>query len=371
MAEVICPAGPLEDFIRQVCLAVGADQAASDEVAHHLVRANLSGHDSHGVLRMSWYATLIKQGLLKPGAQPRVVRERGATALIDAENSFGQYSTIVALQWAIKAAREHGIATAAIRNSMHIGRLGEYPERAGAEGLVGIIGYGAAGPGSGIVVPFGGRERFLGTNPWSFGFPAAGQHPMVYDAATSVIAEGKIRVALSKGAELPPGCIIDESGIASTRPEDFYAGGALLPVGGLTGGHKGYGMALSAAMIGGLSMIDSDVSGAWDLGARHGRADDAQTGPTGHITGVVLIVLDPSFFGDPDRYSELTGATLDAVRRVKPMEGFDQVQAPGDPEARLREQRGRDGIPLPEAIWNDLAGLSAEYNVPLPAHRAG
>ena len=105
--------------------------------------------------------------------------------------------------------------------------------------MVAIITYGAAGPGSGIVVPFGGRERFLGTNPWSFGVPAGDQGLMLYDAATSTIAEGKIRVARSKGAQLPAGCIIDESGMASTEPEDFYAGGALLPLGGDAGGHKG------------------------------------------------------------------------------------------------------------------------------------
>ncbi len=366
MAEVFCPAGSLEGFIRGVCLKVGAEEEAAAEVAHHLVRANLSGHDSHGVLRMPWYVQQIKAGTMMPGAQPQIIRQRGATALIDAARCFGQYSTMFGLRWAMQAAREHGIATAALRHSMHIGRLGEYAERAALEGLIGIVGYGTAGPGTGIVVPFGGQERFLGTNPWAFGVPAAGQEPMLYDAATSTIAEGKIRVALSKGTQLSPGSIIDESGLASTRPEDFYAGGALLPLGGATGGHKGYGLALSAALIGGLAMIDDDVSGSWDIGARHGATGGAPSEPTGNIAGVVLIVLDPSFFGDPEHYSRMTGATLDAARRVKPAEGVEQVLAPGDPEARSRERRGREGVPLPGPIWADLQGLATEYAVPLP-----
>ena len=366
MAEVLCPAGPLEQFIHQVAVAVGADETAAAEVAHHLVRANLSGHDSHGVLRMPWYVQQIQDGVLKPAAQPEIVRQRGATALIDAKQSFGQYSTFFALDWTMKAAREHGIATAAVRNSMHIGRLGEYSERAIAEGLVAIVTYGAAGPGSGIVVPFGGRDRFLGTNPWSFGIPAAGDDLMLYDAATSTIAEGKIRVARSKGAQLPAGCIIDESGQPSIQPDDFYAGGALLPLGGDAGGHKGYGLALTAALIGGLAQIENANAESWDLGARHGRAGEAAAGPSGHITGVVLIVIDPSFFGDAEHYGQLTGATLAAAREVRPAEEVRRVLTPGEPEKISRERREREGIPLPDAIWDDLAVLSKQFNIPLP-----
>lgn len=365
MADVLCPAGPLEDFIRQVCLKVGGNQATADEVAHHLVRANLSGHDSHGVLRMPWYVTQIDQGQLKPGAEPHIIREFGATALFDAEKTFGQYSTIVALEWAMAAARQHGVAVATIRHSMHIGRLGEYPERAAAQGLVGIIGYGAAGAGTGIVVPFGGRERFLGTNPWSLGFPAGEADPMVYDAATSTIAEGKIRVALSKGTELPPGCIIDESGEPSRRPEDFYAGGALLPLGGEYGGHKGYGLAMAAALIGGLAVIDDDVSGSWDVGARHGRSDGANVS-SGQISGVTLIVIDPEAFGGGARYGAMVGDTLAAARRVKPASGVKRVLTPGEPEVISRERRNSGGIPLPEPIWKDLAGLAERFGIPLP-----
>ncbi len=366
MADILCPAGPLEAFIQQVCLAVGADEQAANEVAHHLVRANLSGHDSHGVLRMPWYVQQIESDVLQPTAQPEVIRQRGATALIDAKRSFGQYSTFFALDWAMKTAREFGIATAAVRNSMHIGRLGEYSERAVAEGFAAIVTYGAAGPGSGIVVPFGGRDRFLGTNPWSFGVPAAGDDLMLYDAATSTIAEGKIKVALSKNAEVPAGCIIDESGQASTVPNDFYAGGALLPLGGSVGGHKGYGLAMTAALFGGLAMIDNATKDSWDIGARHGRSGEQVAGPSGHVTGVLLIVIDPSFFGDPDEYQALTGATLAAARQVRPNEGVERVLTPGEPEKISRERREREGIPLPEAIWNDLNGLSKKFNIPLP-----
>jgi LDH2 family malate/lactate/ureidoglycolate dehydrogenase len=248
---------------------------------------------------------------------------------------------------------------------MHIGRLGEYPERAAAQGMVGIIGYGAAGTGTGIVVPFGGRERFLGTNPWSFGVPAGDANPMIYDAATSVIAEGKIRVAQSKGTELPPGCIIDESGEPSTRPDDFYAGGALLPVGGETSGHKGYGMSMAAALIGGLAVIDDDISGAWDVGARHGRSDTASVS-TGQISGVTLIVIDPEAFGGGERYGAMVGNTLAAARRVKPASGVERVLTPGEPEVISRERRGREGIPLPDAIWQDLTALSERFGIPLP-----
>src|SRR3989440_629188 len=146
-------------------------------------------------------------------------------------------------------------AAAPVRHSMHIGRLGEYTERLALEGLVGIVTVGVAGPDSGSVAPFGGAARFLGTNPWSIGVPAEGRPPLVYDAATSTLAEGKVRVARARGVLLPAGAVRDADGRPTLEPADLYAGGSLTVMGGEVAGHKGHGLSLAAALVGGLSMI--------------------------------------------------------------------------------------------------------------------
>src|SRR5215472_17469997 len=148
---------------------------------------------------------------------------------------------MVATEWAVASARRHGIAAAAVRHSMHIGRLGEYTERIAAEGLVGIVSVGLAGPGSGSVAPFGGAARFLGTNPWSMGVPAEGRPPLVFDAATSTLAEVKVRLARASGVPVPPGTVRDSEGRPTVDPAQLYAGGSLT----VMAGHKGHGLSLA------------------------------------------------------------------------------------------------------------------------------
>ena len=246
----------LQSFVLRVLLGLGAEPDIAEEVARHLVRANLSGHDSHGVLRVPQYAEQVDSGELAPSARPSLLRESPVTALIDAQRGFGHFSTAFALDWAIRHARDLGVSAVAVRHSSHIGRVGEYGERAAAAGLIAIVTVGAAGPGVGGMVLFGGRQRFFGANPWCMAFPVAGGDPVLLDASSSTVAEGKVRLARASGKALPPGCIIDADGRPTTNPHDFYAGGALSPLGGEVAGHKGYGLAMASALIGALSMVD-------------------------------------------------------------------------------------------------------------------
>lgn len=359
--ERVCSAAELEWFVREVCRGVGAEEDIAGEVAGHLVRANLAGHDSHGVLRLPWYVAQCDRGQIVPAARPRVIRETAVTALVDAGHGFGQYSTVIALEEALRRAREHGVAAVAVRRSNHIGRLGEYAERAARAGLVGITTVGATGRRAGIVAPFGGRARFLGTNPWAIGVPAGAGQPLIYDGATSAIAEGKIRVAQSKGAALPPGCIIDREGRPAALPDDFYGGGALLPLGGATGGHKGYGLALASALIGGLAMIDGG-----ETVPASGAADPTAGDDRGRMGGVFVIAIDPAAFGERASYEGLVGEALAAAKRVPPAVGVAEVLVPGEPEAGSRGRREREGIPIPETIWGQLAEVGGRYGVALP-----
>jgi len=349
----------LQLYLDRVFRAMGADAEIADEVARHLVRANTSGHDSHGVLRLPQYLAELDSGSLHPASHPEVLRESGVTALFDAHRGFGQFSTMVAARWAIDRAREHGLAAAAVRHSMHIGRLGEYTEAIAAEGLVGIVTVGVAGPGSGTAAPFGGTQRFLGTNPWSMGVPASGRPPLIFDAATTTVAEGKVRMARAKSVEVPEGTVLDPAGRPTLRPDDLYAGGTLTLLGGQVAGHKGYGFSLASALISGLAMIgDEEPTPAGTM---------QETPPTGpRIAGVFLAAVDPAAFGDPDTYSRQVADVLDSALEVPPAPGSESVLVAGDPERLNRARREREGIAIPATTWEELTAISVRFGVALP-----
>lgn len=353
-------AGALREFSAGVAEAMGAPSDVAAEVARHLARANLSGHDSHGVLRWSQYVRELDEGQLDPAARPALLRESAVTALFDAGRGFGQHSTMQATGWVGAHAREHGIAAAAIRHSMHIGVLGEYTERLAEDGLVGIVTVGVAGTGSGTVAPFGGAARFLGTNPWSVAVPAGGRPPLVYDGATSTVAEGKVRLARAAGARLPPGLVRDAEGRPTTDPEQLYAGGSLTVMGGDVAGHKGHGLSLASAMVGGLAMIaDADPTPA-------GCMRPPATWGT-RVAGVFLVAIDPAAFGDAAAHRALVAAVLDDLGAVPPAPGAERVLAPGEPERRSRERRAREGVPVPAATWAELRAIGERFGVPLEA----
>jgi hydroxycarboxylate dehydrogenase B len=370
----------LEPFAARVFEGLGSPPDVAATVAGHLVRANLSGHDSHGVLRIPQYASWIDGGHLKPAARPEVVHRRGAALLVDAGYGYGQFATKFTLERAMEVAREQGVAAATIRNTNHIGRLGEYGERAAAQGMVAIVTVGAAGPGIGGATPFGGAARFLGTNPWTIGIPR-GDHgarggstsaasgsvdaglpsddapPFLMDFATTVVAEGKVRVYRAKHEALPPGCIVDRHGNPSTDPEEFYGGGMLLPF----GGHKGYGLALASALLGGLAAIGQQEP------SMAGAAGPPETPNEGDRTGgVFMVVVDPNAFGSAADYAASVERVTAAAKRVPPAPGVDEVLVPGEPEARSRAQRARGGIALPHDTWAAIAEVAQRVGVPMP-----
>lgn len=175
-----------------------------------------------------------------------------------------------------------------------------------------------------------------------------------------MVAQGKVGVAQDQGVELPPGCIVDKHGKPSTRPEDFFGGGALLPLGGEVAGHKGFGLCLLSALIGGLSMIDDPTPTL--IGAP--TLPDAEM--RGAIAVVFLIVVNPSCFGNAQHYQEMVSQTVAAAKKVPPAPGVEEILMPGELEVRARERRERDGVSLPEATWQDLIRVGERFGVPLP-----
>ena len=217
------------------------DEAAC--VAENLVASSLMGHDSHGVLRVPEYVDLVREGKIVPGAKITVARRSGATAIVDCGLNFGPVGAKRAMEACMEIARENRAACAVTRRCGHVGRLGAYPQMAAEQGLIALAFCDSPVHGH-FVVPWGGREGRLSTNPIAYAVPT-GSKPILADFSTSVAPEGKIRWYRNEGKELPLGWILDHEGKPATDPRAFYGPprGSLLPLGGAAG-YKGFALSL-------------------------------------------------------------------------------------------------------------------------------
>jgi LDH2 family malate/lactate/ureidoglycolate dehydrogenase len=323
--------------------AAGTPADIAAVVAEALVEANMLGHDSHGVLRVTRYVDMIRRGMIKPDARPTISRQTGAVAIVDGQFGFGQPIARFGTQLAGELAQAHGIGCVALNRTNHIGRLGEYAQMLAGMGMVSLLVTSNTGS-SGSVAPFGGRDRIFGTNPLAWSLPVGpDRQPLVVDFATSSAAEGKLAVAVSKGVDVPAGLIVDKDGNPTTDPKQFYDGGALLPF----GGHKGYGL---------LIMVQTMATGL-------GGLNDLPL-PKGAFTNSTLITAwSVEAFIEPEKFGGFVEELIQRIKASRPAPGFADVLLPGEPEANMAAQRSAAGIPIPEATWEGLQALAQELGV--------
>lgn len=335
-------ADTLQAFTQQIFMAVGTPEHIAKNVAEILIGANLTGHDSHGVLRIPTYLRLIEADILKPTNEPKIIKETDNTLVFDGQFGFGHHMARLGMAAGIEKAKQANTCSVAFRNSTHIGRLGEYAEQAAAAGCIGIITCGTGGgSGRAAVVPFGGIKGAMSTNPIAVGVPTGTETPFVLDFATSVVAEGKLQVARSKNTDVTENILLNQAGQPTTNPLDFYDGGYLMPV----GGHKGYALALMTCLLGGLG-------GGFDI------AD-------GKMRGEFMHIINIDAFTPLDTYQQGVQALFDHMRAIPPADGVDSVLIPGEPEQKSRASRMTDGIELPQSIYEQLQTSGAPFGVAL------
>lgn len=335
----------LEKIAFHLFCAAGAPEAHSRIVAQHLADNNLTGHDSHGFIRVIQYIRQIKEGLIIPAAKPEIVSELAGAAQVDGNYGFGQVAATFSTELAIDKAKKQGVSCVTVRHLGHLGRLGAYAEMAARAGCAAIL-YCAVGGHSISQAPFGGSKRMLGTNPLAMAFPSEEEGPVLSDFATSVAAEGKIRVYRARGHKLPDGWILDKDGRSSNDPNDFYAGGAILPVGGSVG-HKGYCLAFMTDLFGGI------------------LSRDGFPGSPGKqfSNGSLIVAIDIERFAPLAVVRSEVSKMVDYVKDTPPAEGFEYVMYPGEKEAKNRRERGKNGVELEDETWNQVMALVKEYGV--------
>ena len=330
----------LRELTASIFHAAGCQPAEAERIATHLVSANLAGHDSHGVLRVPTYVTWLRDGRVLAGQSIQVVFENEAIAVVDGQFGFGQTIGAQAMQLGIEKAAKHGVAVIALRNSGHLGRIGDWPLQVAEAGMLSLHFVNTTGAGI-LVAPFGGIERRLSANPIAAGIPVAGKSPMILDMSACTIAEGKIRVALNKGVPVPEGCIIDSHGQPTTDPKVFYADppGAILSI----AGHKGYGLAVLCEVM----------AGALTGGGCSNPANAKRV-----VNGMLSIILDSSFFQADPAFAAEVQRFIDWVKSSAKTTPDSDILMPGEIEERTKAQRLRDGIDIDATTWGQIVATA-------------
>ncbi len=326
----------LRSLVTSIFQAAGCEVVEASCIATRLTEANLVGHDSHGVIRVATYVQWLKAGKVLAGRSMQVVTENEVMAVVDGQYGFGQTIGEQAVRLGIDKCTRHGVSVIALRNSGHLGRIGDWPLLAAEAGKLSLHFVNTTGAGI-LVAPFGGINRRLSANPIAAGVPLAGRRPMLLDISTCTLAEGKIRVALNKGVPVPEDCIIDPLGQPTTDPKVFYGTppGAILPI----AGHKGYG----------LAMLCEIMAGALTGG---GCSDPAKADKV--INGMLSIYLDPSFFQSDAAFQADIARFIAWVKSSEKADPNGEILIPGDIEDRTKTQRERDGIELDATTWSQL-----------------
>jgi uncharacterized oxidoreductase len=339
-------ADDLQGLVRRACEKMGARREDAELVAGLLVRANLCGYDSHGVFRLAQYHEWWKSGLLNPSAQPSVAFENGFAVKVDGRFAFGQVVATFATRLAIEKARAQGIAVVTAHNSNHVGRLADYVEAIQQAGLIGFAAVNDSGSGQ-FVVPWGGIDPRLATNPIAMGIPGGTGGGILFDFSTSAAAFGRVRQLQMRGEAAPPGWLIDASGKETTDPASLITPprSSLLPA----GGHRGFALSLVVEVLAGI------LSGAGSVNPHPGPEE---------MNGIFILALDPARFVPLDQFRSQVDRLTAYVKTSRPMPGVGPVHIPGERSREEGERRRRQGVALNQQTWERLAGVLRDLGLP-------
>jgi ureidoglycolate dehydrogenase (NAD+) len=315
-------------------------------VADCLVTANLSGVDSHGVVRLAHYLRRLENGTIQPRPQLTFTQTAPAVGMLDGGHGLGHVVAYHATTHAMALAAAAGTGLVSIGNSSHFGMAGFYILRMIEAGFAGM----SMTATDRMLVPFGARKAFFGTNPICFGFPTDGI-PVVLDMATTAVAYGKVALAAVEGQAIPATWALDADGNATTDPT---AVAGLHPA----AGPKGSGLAMV------IDIFCSLLAGMpWGPHINQMYGEMAAPRELGHF----IMAIDVKRFLPLEHFKESLGAMIQELTALEPAAGFDQVYYPGQIEGLRRAQRRVAGIPIEPGLADELADLGQRYRVAFPS----
>jgi LDH2 family malate/lactate/ureidoglycolate dehydrogenase len=339
-------------FCEEVLVGTGVPRPDAHLLADSLVAAELWGHASHGVLRLPWYVERLRSGAMKAVTAPQTVVDSGALLVLDGCDGIGQVLAARAVELGIERARRHGVSAVGVRHSNHFGTAAYFTRRSAEAGCVALLATNA----SPAMAPWGGRDKRVGTNPWSIAAPAGRHGVAVMDIANTAVARGKVYLAAERGEAIPAHWAADACGRPTTDAREAIAG-LILPM----AGHKGYIISFMMDVLAGV------LTGSAFAGGVAGPYVPARRSGCGHM----LITIDVAAMMARDEFERRMEALVDEVKAVPTADGVPEIFFPGEIEDRQAEVHRRDGIALADATWQSLSRLAAETGTPLPAAAAG
>lgn len=357
--ETIFSYDQLYNFSYHIFKAVGCSDEHASLASEVLISADTRGIDSHGVARLSGYVRLWEVQRINATPNIKIVYETPSTAVIDGDAGLGLVVAPYAMQVAIDKAKQCGTGWVSVKNSNHFGIAGYHAMMALQHDMIGI----AMTNASALVAPTFSIERMLGTNPIAVVIPANEQPPFVADFATTTAANGKLEILQRKNADTPLGWVQDVDGNESTDANILKKAGALLPLGSDRehGSHKGYAL---GSIVDILSAVLSGASyGPWapPFPAYVPMPQNMPGEGLGHFFGAMRV----DAFRPADEFKQHMDNWIARFRMAKPAPGHEKVLIPGDPERIMQEQRMKEGIPVVEAVVDDLQKLAQKFNIAL------
>ena len=347
------------ELITDIFKAKSCNNYEAKTIAERLCGSNLKGHDSHGIVRVPRYVLWMEWGWVFPNIKPELIVDSGALALIDAKQGFGQVAGEFAVDEGINRAKLHGVSVVGLKNSGHLGRIGDWSERAADAGLVSLHFVNVRG--SLLVAPFGGSDRRGSTSPLSIGVPSKDTDHIILDMATSTVAEGKVMVAQKGGKPLPSGALIDSNGNLTINPEVMYGkinenevpnsenGTGAITAFGL---HKGSGINFMMEILGG-ALTGSGVSAGIDDKEKRKFAN-----------GMLALYVKVDNMVNFEYFLNEVRSYADFVRSSPPANKNEKVLIPGDKEISTYKDRLASGLPVAPIVWQNIKQTAKDLNVP-------
>ena len=328
----------LVKFVSKIFEHAGSDNEESFIVADHLVDSNLVGHDSHGVIRVPQYLEWFDNGNINLNQKINIVKEQDTFVHIEGNSGYGQSIAMQSFNIGIDKAKKNGLCILALKYPGHIGRLGAWSEMAALKNCVSITFVNTSGFGI-LMAPYGGTDRRLSANPIAIGIPIENNDYLVLDMATSIVAEGKVKVAKNKNVKLPEEYLLDGHGNPTNDPEKFYSEplGSILPF----GGHKGFGLAFM------IDILSGSLTGG---NSSHPKNQNAHT----VINNTLSIIIDTENIVSNQYFQDDISRLTKWVKDSPKAKGFDEILLPGEIEKRTKNERLKDGIPLDDKTILDL-----------------
>lgn len=335
-------------LVASILAAAGVGEADAATTARCLVRADLRGVDTHGIVRLPGYVDRIRKGLIaaRPDLSPRRVTR--SVAHLDGQDGLGFVVASRAMDEAIAMAGEEGLGLVGVSRSGHFGMAATYLLQAVEQGFAALVFTNA----SRAMPPWGGREEMFGTSPFGAAAPGADGVHFVLDMAPTVVARGKIRKALREGRSIPEGYALDREGRPTTDPAAALEG-VLMPIGGA----KGAGLSMLMDILCGVLTGAAYAGGVGDQYKNFERPQNV-----GHF----ILALRPDLFVSRDEFAARMGHLVSTVKDNPKADGFEEILMPGEPEARIEAERRRNGIPYRRVDLEPLVALAREQGIAPP-----